>query len=29
MAEIRMVTTLKYKRDEITRVIAAYTKKLN
>lgn len=29
MAEIRTVTTLKYKRDDITRAIAAYEKKLN
>jgi hypothetical protein len=29
MAEIGTVTTLKYKRDEITRAIAAYEKKLN
>ncbi len=29
MPEIRTVTTLKYKRDEITRSIAAYEKKLN
>ena len=28
MAEIRTVTTLKYKRDEITRAIAAYEKKI-
>jgi hypothetical protein len=29
MAEIRTVTTLKYKRDDITRAIANYEKKLN
>jgi hypothetical protein len=29
MAEIRTVTTLKSKRDDITRATAAYEKKLN